>query len=69
MKEKNMFRVRQYRIWIGLLARRLWKQPAYIGLLLLIPFVGYAAGMMEREARSGAVVAICVEDMYLHFPN
>ena len=62
MKEKNMFRVRQYRIWIGLLARRLWKQPAYIGLLLLIPFVGYAVGMMEREARSGAVVAICVED-------
>lgn len=62
MKEKKFFRVKQYGIWIGLLAKRLWKQPVSIGLLLLVPLVGYAAGMLERDDRSGAVVAICVEE-------
>ena len=54
--------IRQYGIWIVLLAKRLWKQPAYVGLLLLFPIVGYAAGIMERDERGGAVAAICVED-------
>lgn len=62
MKEKKFFRVKQHVIWIGILAKRLWKQPVSIGLLLLVPLVGYAAGMLERDDRSGAVVAICVEE-------
>lgn len=62
VKEKKVIRIRQYGIWICLLSRRLWKQPAYIALLLSIPLVGYAAGMMERDEKGGAVVAVCVED-------
>ncbi|MDE6944073.1 MAG: hypothetical protein K2P66_06585, partial [Lachnospiraceae bacterium] len=58
--EGKMFRIKQYRVWIGLLARRLWRQPVYVGLLLLVPLLGYVAGSMEREERSGAAVAICV---------
>ncbi|MCM1123004.1 MAG: hypothetical protein NC416_10500 [Eubacterium sp.] len=62
MKEKKTGRFRQYWIWIGLLAKRLWKQPAYIGLIVLIPLLGYAVGLMERDGQSGAVVTVCVED-------
>lgn len=62
MSEKRISRIKQYRIWISLLARRLWRQPVYIGLLLLIPVLGYAAGIMERGERSGAAVAVCAED-------
>ena len=60
--EGKRFRIKQYRVWIGLLARRLWRQPVYVGLLLLVPLLGYVAGSMEREERSGAVVAVCVEE-------
>lgn len=60
--EGKMFRIKQYRVWIGLLARRLWRQPVYVGLLLLVPLLGYVAGSMEREERSGAAVAVCVEE-------
>lgn len=62
MREKRISRIKQYRIWICLLARRLWRQPVYIGLLVLIPVLGYAVGIMERGERSGAHVAVCVED-------
>lgn len=62
MKEGKVFRIKQYWVWIGLLARRLWRQPVYVGLLLLVPLLGYAAGFMEREERSGAAVAVCVEE-------
>lgn len=55
-------RIRQYYIWIRLLAKRLWRQPAYVGLLLLIPILGWAAGRMEQEERGGAVAAVCVEE-------
>ena len=61
MKEKEVFRIKQYFIWIGLLARRLLRQPAYIGLLLLIPVAGGAVGLLERSAGGGAVVAVCAE--------
>lgn len=53
---------RQYWIWIQLLAKRLWKQPAYIGLLLLIPLLGGVVSMMEQDGQGGATVAICVEE-------
>ncbi len=62
MREKTTGRFRQYFLWIGLLVKRLWKQPVYIGLLLLIPILGYAVGMMERGEQSGATVAVCVEE-------
>ena len=61
VKEKEVFRIKQYFIWIGLLARRLLRQPAYIGLLLLIPVAGGAVGLLERSAGGGAVAAVCAE--------
>lgn len=62
MKETGIFRMKQYRVWVCLLAKRLWRQPVYLGLLALIPILGYAAGIMERTGRGGAEVAVCVED-------
>lgn len=62
MRKEKTGRFRQYMIWIGLLIKRLWKQPIYIGLLVLIPVLGYAVGMMEQGEQRGAVVAVCVED-------
>lgn len=62
MKETRTFHMKQYIIWICLLAKRLWRQPVYIGLLVLIPVLGYGAGIMERSERGGAAVAVCVED-------
>ena len=60
--EKKKYKPKQYGIWLWLLAKRLWRQPAYIGLLLLIPILGYAVSLMERSEQSGATVAICVEE-------
>lgn len=54
-------RIRQYCIWLRLLMKRLLKQPAFIGLLLLIPILGCAVGVLEQEGSSGAVAAVCVE--------
>lgn len=59
-KKTGIFR--QYWIWIRLLAKRLWRQPAYIGLLVLIPLLGGAAGMMEQDGQGGAAVAVYVEE-------
>lgn len=42
--------------------KRLLKQPVFVGLLVLIPILGYAAGVLEQEGGSGAVVAVCVEE-------
>ncbi|MBP3474848.1 MAG: hypothetical protein J6K48_00795 [Lachnospiraceae bacterium] len=54
-------RIRQYCIWLWLLSKRLLKQPAFIGLLLLVPILGCAVGVLEQEDSGGAVVAVCVE--------
>ena len=59
---KRRFKIRQYLIWLRLLAKRLLRQPAYIGLLLLIPILGYAVSMMEQEGTGGTVVSVCVEE-------
>lgn len=59
---KKTLKIKQFVIWLRLLAKRLWRQPAYIGLLLLIPILGYAVTMMEQGERGGASVAICVEE-------
>lgn len=59
--EERRFRVKRYAVWILLLARRLWRQPAYVCLLVLLPLLGYAAGMMEGGERGGASVAVRVE--------
>ena len=59
---KRRLKIGQYLIWIQLLAKRLWKQSAYVGLLLLIPILGYAVSTMEQGERGGAVVAVCVEE-------
>lgn len=40
--------------------KRLWRQPAYVVLLMLIPILGLAVGRMEQSER-GAGVAVCVE--------
>lgn len=62
MGEQKNSRKKQYRIWITLLVKRLWRQPVYVGLLVLIPLLGYGIGVMERGDRGGAAVAVCVED-------
>ena len=59
---QRKFKIRQYLIWLRLLAKRLLRQPAYIGLIALIPILGFVLGMTERGERSGAVVSVCVED-------
>lgn len=59
MMQKN--KMRQYGIWLWLLSKRLWRQPVYIGLLLLIPILGCAVSIMEHGETSGVVAAVCVE--------
>ncbi len=61
-QERKMSRGRQYCIWIWLLMKRLWRQPAYVMLLGLIPILGWAVGRMEQGEPGGAVVAVCVEE-------
>ncbi|MBD5476960.1 MAG: hypothetical protein HDR17_13440 [Lachnospiraceae bacterium] len=60
-KERRTGRGRQYCIWIWLLMKRLWRQPAYVMLLVLIPVLGWVVGRMEQGEPGGAVVAVCVE--------
>lgn len=60
-KQRELKR-KQYGIWLRLLAKRLWRQPVYIGLLILIPFLGYAVSVMEQGEHDGVTVAVCVED-------
>lgn len=55
-------KIKQYGIWLLLLAKRLWRQPVYIGLFVLIPVLGYALSVMEHGEISGAVTAVCVEE-------
>lgn len=55
-------RMKQYGIWLRLLMKRLVKQPVFIGLLILIPVMGYAVSALEQGGSSGAVVAVCVEE-------
>ena len=62
INNKNTSKMKQYGIWLMLLSKRLWRQPVYIGLLVLIPILGYAVSLMEQSERSGASVAICVEE-------
>lgn len=59
---KNSHRIKQYMIWLKLLSKRLWRQPAYVGLLVLIPVLGYAVSVMEQGERSGIAAAVCVEE-------
>lgn len=54
--------IKQYIIWLRMLVKRLWRQPAYIGLLVLIPILGYAVSVMEQGERGGAAVSVCVEE-------
>ena len=61
-KEGKTGRGRQYCIWIWLLMKRVWRQPAYVMLLVLIPILGWAVGRMEQGEPGGAVVAVCVEE-------
>lgn len=60
MMQKN--KMRQYGIWLWLLSKRLWRQPVYIGLLLLIPILGCAVSIMEYGETNGVVAAVCVEE-------
>lgn len=55
-------RIKQYLVWLRLLMKRLLKQPAFISLLVLIPVLGYAVGILEQGGSNGAVVAVCVEE-------
>ena len=60
--ERRPGRGRQFCIWIWLLMKRLWRQPAYVLLLVLIPILGWVVGRMEQGEPGGAVVAVCVEE-------
>lgn len=62
MNGKKIFKVKRLVIWLKLLAKRLWRQPAYIGLVLLIPILGYAVSMMEQEGAGGVSVSVCAEE-------
>lgn len=62
INDKKYLKIKQYIIWLRLLAKRLWRQPAYIGLLVLIPILGYAVSVMEQGERGGAAVSVCVEE-------
>lgn len=55
-------RLRQYGVWLWLLVKRLWRQPAYLALLALIPVLGYAVSLLEQEEPGGVKVAVCVEE-------
>lgn len=61
-KKKQAYHKKQYWIWLRLLMKRLLKQPVFIGLLLLVPILGYAVGVLEQKGSGGAVVAVCVEE-------
>ena len=52
----------QYVIWFKLLVKRLFRQPVYIGLMVLIPILGYAVSVMEQSEPGGVVAAVCVEE-------
>ena len=62
MRKKKREKFRQIYIWFILLVKRLWRQPAYIVLLALIPILGCAVNIMELGEQNGAAVAICVEE-------
>lgn len=62
INDKKTLKLKQYGIWLKLLAKRLWRQPIYIGVLLLIPILGYAVSMMEQGEKGGAAVAVCIEE-------
>lgn len=62
MRKRKREKFRQIYIWFILLVKRLWRQPAYIGLLALIPILGYAVNIMELGEQNGAAVAVCVEE-------
>ena len=52
----------QYLIWFKLLIKRLFRQPAYLGLIVLIPILGYAVSVMEQGEAGGIAAAVCVEE-------
>ena len=45
-----------------LLIRRLWRQPVYVLLLILLPVLGCAVSAAGHKEMSGAAVAVCVEE-------
>lgn len=59
--EKKTLRYKQYRIWLCLVAKRLWKQPVYVLLFVLIPVLGYVLGRMHGGEAIGASVAVYIE--------
>lgn len=59
---KRRFKTKQYLIWFKLLIKRLLRQPAYLGLIVLIPILGYAVSVMEQGEAGGIVAAVCVEE-------
>ena len=59
---RRLPRRKQYGIWLRLLVKRLWRQPAYLLLLVLLPVLGCAVSVVEQGDKSGAAVAVCVAD-------
>ena len=60
--EKKLYRIKQYRIWIGLLVKRLCRQPIYIVLAVMVPLAGYAVGILEGVGSGTALAAVCAEE-------
>lgn len=60
--EKKTLRYKQYSIWLRLVAKRIWKQPVYILLLVLIPVLGYVLGRMQQDQAGGVSVAVYIEE-------
>ncbi len=54
-------RRKQYGVWLWLLVKRWWRQPACLLLFVLIPLLGCVVSAAEQGER-GAAVAVCVAD-------
>ena len=56
------YAVRNFPVWIWLLLKRLLKKPAFICLLLAMPVLATAFGLLERETDHRPAVGIVWED-------
>lgn len=62
MEEAGRAGKTSYVVWIWLLMKRLLRQKAFLGLLLSIPVLGYAAARLEGQESAGFAAAVCVEE-------
>lgn len=57
-----MTMIRRFFLWYRLLSRRLFKRPAYLAVLLLIPLFASAVMLFSRQDSGVLTIALCLED-------